>query len=100
MALPQIQVGDGMIGDASLSSIQIVQELNQHWWCTIVCRNTEDQRIPVEDLLGKPVEVKTTDDQGVEHVERTRIESIYLLVVGVAQEVAEFVDGFWDVGIA
>ena len=68
MALPQIQVGDGMIGDASLSSIQIVQELNQHWWCTIVCRNTEDQRIPVEDLLGKPVEVKTTDDQGVEHV--------------------------------
>jgi type VI secretion system secreted protein VgrG len=21
---------------------RVVQELNQHWWCTIVCRNTED----------------------------------------------------------
>jgi type VI secretion system secreted protein VgrG len=68
MALPQIQIGDGMIGEALLSSVEIVQELNQHWWCTVVCRNTEDQRVPVEDLLGKSVEVKTTDDQGVEHV--------------------------------
>ena len=34
----------------------------------MVCRNTEDQRVPVEDLLGKPVEVKTTDDEGVERV--------------------------------
>ena len=64
MALPQIQIGDGMLGEALLASVDIVQELNQHWWCTIVCRNTEDQRIPVEELLGKPVEVKTTDDQG------------------------------------
>ena len=23
--------------------MEIVQELNQHWSCTIVCRNTEDQ---------------------------------------------------------
>ena len=68
MALPQIQIGDGMIGEALLSSVEIVQELNQHWWCTVVCRNTEDQRIPVEDLLGKSVEVKTTDDQGVEQI--------------------------------
>jgi type VI secretion system secreted protein VgrG len=68
MALPQIEIGNGMIGDAQLSSVEIVQELNQHWWCTIVCRNTEDQRIPVEDLLGKAVEIKTTDDQGIEHI--------------------------------
>ena len=68
MALPQIQIGDGILGDALLSSVDIVQELNQHWWCTIVCRNTEDKRIPVEQLLGKAVEIKTTDDQGVDHV--------------------------------
>jgi len=68
MSLPQIQIGDGMIGDASLSSVEVVQELNQHWWCTVICRNTEDQRVPIESLLGKPVEVKTTDDQGVERV--------------------------------
>lgn len=71
MALPQIQIGDGMLGDALLSSVAVVQELNQHWWCTVVCRNTEDQRVPVEDLLGKPVKVKTTDDAGVEHVHFT-----------------------------
>ena len=41
MALPQIQIGDGMLGDASLSSVDVVQELNRHWWCTVVCRNTE-----------------------------------------------------------
>jgi type VI secretion system secreted protein VgrG len=68
MALPQIQIGDGMMGDALLSSVDIVQALNQHWWCTIVCRNTEDQRIPVEQLLGKAVQIKTTDDQGVDHL--------------------------------
>ncbi|MGI4827095.1 MAG: type VI secretion system Vgr family protein [Janthinobacterium lividum] len=68
MALPQIQIGDGMLGDALLSSVDVIQELNRHWWCTVVCRNTEDARIPVEDLLGKPVEVKTTDDDGVERV--------------------------------
>ena len=68
MALPQIQIGDGMLGDALLSSVEVIQELNQHWWCTLVCRNTQDQRIQVEDLLGKAVEVKTLDEQGVEHL--------------------------------
>jgi type VI secretion system secreted protein VgrG len=68
VALPQIQIGDGMLGDALLSSVDIAQELNRHWWCTIICRNTEDARVPVEDLLGKSVEVKTTDDEGVEHL--------------------------------
>ena len=68
MALPQIQIGDGMLGNALLSSVDVVQEVNRHWWCTVVCRNTEDARVPVEDLLGKPVEVKTTDDDGVERV--------------------------------
>ena len=68
MALPHIQIGDDLIGDATLSSVEITQELNQHWWCTIVCKQTEDQRIPVEDLLGKTVSIKTTDQEGVEHV--------------------------------
>lgn len=37
---------------------------------------------------------------GVEHIERTRIVPVYLLVVAVSQEVAELVDGFGDVDIA
>jgi len=64
MALPYIKVGDDLIQDALLASVEIVQQLNQHWWCTIVCRQTQDRRIPVEDLLGKPVKVQTIDDQG------------------------------------
>ena len=68
MALPQIQIGDGMIGNAQLSSVEVAQELNQHWWCTVECRQTSDERVPVEDLLGKAVEIKTTDDEGTEHV--------------------------------
>lgn len=68
MGLPHIQIGDNLIGDAQLASVEIIQELNQHWWCTVVCKQTEDQRIPVEDFLGQSVTVKTTDQQGVEHV--------------------------------
>ncbi len=66
VALPFIQIGDGTIGNALLSSVEVTQDLNTHWWCRVVCRNTEDQRIPVEDLLGQAVEVKTTDENGIE----------------------------------
>jgi type VI secretion system secreted protein VgrG len=68
MALPYIQIGDDLIQDALLASVDIVQELNQHWWCTIVCRQTEDKRIPVEDFLGKSIQVQTTDQEGVTHI--------------------------------
>ena len=68
LALPQIKIGDGLLGDALLSSVEVTQQLNHHWWCTVVCRQTEDQRIPTEDLLGQPVQVKTLDEDGVEHL--------------------------------
>ena len=67
MALPQIQIGDNLIQDALLASVEVTQELNRHWLCTVVCRQTEDQRIPLEDFLGKSIEIKTTDDAGTEH---------------------------------
>jgi type VI secretion system secreted protein VgrG len=68
MSLPYIKIGDDLLHDALLASVEIVQELNQHWWSTIVCRQTEDQRIPIEELLGKSVEIKTIDDHGAEHL--------------------------------
>lgn len=68
MSLPHIKVGDDLLQDALLASVEVMQELNHHWWCTVECRQTGDKRIPVEDLLGKPVEIKTTDDAGAEHV--------------------------------
>lgn len=58
MVLPQIAIGGELIGDALLSSLQVTQELNAHWWCQIVCRQTEDKRMPVEEMLGKPVTIK------------------------------------------
>lgn len=67
MSLPHVQIGDDLLDDALLASVQITQELNQHWRCAIVCRQTEDKQIPVEDFLGKSIDIKTTDDQGVEY---------------------------------
>jgi uncharacterized protein involved in type VI secretion and phage assembly len=57
-----------MLGDAILASVEITQELNHHWWCSITCRQTEDKRIPVESFLGLPLEIRTTDQEGVEHI--------------------------------
>ena len=71
MALPYIQVGNELLEDALLASVEVIQELNQHWLCTVICRQTSDQRIPVESLLGKPLEIKTKDDQGAEHIQFT-----------------------------
>ncbi|NYF78657.1 type VI secretion system Vgr family protein [Granulicella arctica] len=68
MSLPHIQIGNNLLQDALLASVEIVQALNQHWRCTVVCRQTYDKRIPVEDFLGQVVEIKTTDEQGVEHI--------------------------------
>lgn len=66
MPLPSIKVGDDRIQSSLLSSIEVTQELNHHWWCNIICRQTEDDRLPIEELLGQSVEIKTTDDQGIE----------------------------------
>jgi type VI secretion system secreted protein VgrG len=71
VALPYITIGDGTIGSALLSLVEVTQELNAHWWCRIQCRNTEDQRLPVEDLLGQAVDVKTADENGVETIHFT-----------------------------
>jgi type VI secretion system secreted protein VgrG len=68
MALPQIKIGEGLISNSLLASVEVLQELNQHWWCTIVCRQTMDDRLAVEGLLGTSVEIKTIDEEGAEHI--------------------------------
>jgi uncharacterized protein involved in type VI secretion and phage assembly len=67
MPLPHIKVGDGLLQDTLLVSVEVVQELNQHWWCTVVCRVTGDQRIPIEDLLGEPLEITTSDENRAQY---------------------------------
>ena len=53
---------------AILEEVIVRQELNDHWWCEVVCRQTEDQRFPFEDALGKPLKASTFDASGVENV--------------------------------
>ncbi|HUA21506.1 MAG TPA: phage baseplate assembly protein V [Bryobacteraceae bacterium] len=52
-----------------LDQVSVVQELNQHSWCYIHCRQTEDQRLPIEEALGKDLVVSThEEDTGLETV--------------------------------
>src|SRR3974390_137052 len=53
---------------AILETVVVTQQLNEHWWCEVVCRQTEDQRFPYEDALGKTLKASTFDSSGAEHV--------------------------------
>ncbi|MEO8371390.1 MAG: type VI secretion system tip protein VgrG, partial [Candidatus Solibacter sp.] len=57
-----------LVQDAILQLVEVTQELNQHWWCRVECRQTEDKRIVVEDLLGQDLQIVTRDQAGAEHV--------------------------------
>jgi uncharacterized protein involved in type VI secretion and phage assembly len=78
-----ITIGDNLLQDALLGSVEIVQELNQHWWCTIYCRQSTDRRIPIESFLGESVQVTTTGEDGAVHVNFTG----FVLDVELAYEV-------------
>ncbi len=51
-----------------LREVEVTQELNEHWWCRLECRQTEDQRFPVEDLLAEGLRVVARDEQGGQQV--------------------------------
>jgi type VI secretion system secreted protein VgrG len=63
-----LKIGGELVQDAILQLVEVTQELNQHWWCRVECRQTEDQRIPVENLLGQDLQIVTRDQAGAEHV--------------------------------
>src|SRR5262245_51764013 len=62
MAAPYLKIGGNLVEDAILSFVEVTQELNHHWWCTIQCRQTEDKRFPAESYLGKDVQVLAYDE--------------------------------------
>jgi Rhs element Vgr protein len=68
MSAAYLKIGGDLTKDALLSSVEVTQELNDHWWCTVVCRQTEDKRFPTEDCLGKDLQILTYDDAGTENV--------------------------------
>jgi uncharacterized protein involved in type VI secretion and phage assembly len=68
MAAPYLKIGGDLMEDAITSLVEITQELNSHWWCTIECRQTEDKRFPAERCLGKDLQILTYDENGAEEV--------------------------------
>ncbi len=59
---------DGVqVDNALLREVSVTQELNAHWWCQLTLRQTQDQRFPAEDMLGKELQVATHDALGVEN---------------------------------
>lgn len=63
-----LKIGDELVQDAILHHVEITQELDRHWWCRVECRQTEDKRIPVENLLGQDLQIVTRDQAGAAHV--------------------------------
>ncbi len=52
--------------DVLMEQVDVVQEINKHWWCYIRCRQTEDRRFPAEDALGKDLQVSAFDEDGTQ----------------------------------
>jgi type VI secretion system secreted protein VgrG len=67
MSYPSIKVGDNLLQDARLTFLEVRQVLNEHWWCTFTCGQENDAPIPVQDWLGKELEITSTDEQKVDH---------------------------------
>ena len=68
MALPFISLGSEPLAAALLSRVDVVQQLNDHWTCRLVLRDTPDRRPQVESFAGKELKITTTDLEGVETV--------------------------------
>jgi type VI secretion system secreted protein VgrG len=68
MPAPYLKIGGDLVEDAILSFVEVRQELNHHWWCTVECRQTEDKRFPAESCLGQDLQIFTYDDKGAENV--------------------------------
>ncbi len=62
-----ITIGNAGIDQALLGEVTVTQELNQHWWCEVRLRQSEDLRYPAESMLGRPLRVTTYDDAGAEN---------------------------------
>lgn len=68
MAPPRVEIGTEAIQQTLWSSIEIRQNLNDHWYCNIYLRDTLDARPDVESQIGKPLRISTVTLDGAEHV--------------------------------
>lgn len=47
-----------------LERVEVVQEINDHWKCTVELRQAADHRFPIEDALGKELKIEGVDEGG------------------------------------
>lgn len=52
--------------NALIDRLTVQQALGEHWWCEVGFRQTSDQKPPAEEVLGKPLQVRTVDESGSE----------------------------------
>ncbi|MEW6367260.1 MAG: phage baseplate assembly protein V [Acidobacteriota bacterium] len=63
-----LKIDGEILQDAILLDVEVTQELNRHWRCRVDCHEAEDKRFPVEDWLGKDLQVIVRDQDDAEHV--------------------------------
>ena len=66
MAYPSITIAGSPVSAARLAAVSVTQVLNEHWWAVVDLVQTNDQPIPVEQWLGKPLTVTSLDASGAE----------------------------------
>jgi len=64
MASIAVKIDGNEISQALLPRVEVQQKLNDHWWCCVFCRGPIEQRIQVENYLGKELQVTMQDDDG------------------------------------
>ncbi len=61
-----LKVNGTVLKNAMVSGLVVNQQLGEHTWIDIHFRLLDQQRPPVEDYLGKPLDFFTLDEQGAE----------------------------------
>lgn len=64
----RVSLGGSPLEDAILDQVEVTQVLNEHWYCTLICRDTLDHPTSGEDVLGRPCRISNVADDGTEHV--------------------------------
>ncbi len=65
MAAISVSIGGEALAHSLLAAVEVRQKLNQHGWCQVVCRQTEDERLAIESYLGQGLTITAdTEDDG------------------------------------
>lgn len=63
-----ISLGSEPLSSALLAEVTVIQQLNDHWTCRIVLRDTMDNRPQVESYAGQPLTITTNNLDGTQTI--------------------------------